>query len=95
MVRPVEIEDLEYIESLDGTSVFLDINQNLFLLPQAGLEWRADGGFLIGANAGYALNLNDEAYTVELGSLTNDEEATLDALYDSSFSISAYLGFYF
>lgn len=93
LVRPVEIDALDY-ESTESGSILLDINKNVFVIPQVGLELRTDGGLILGASLGYAVGLNSEPYSSS-NTIESLDVIVLDALYGSSISIGAYIGFSF
>jgi len=94
LYRPLSIDNTDAIETPDGEFVEFDLNSNLFVIPQFGLEFRGNSGFIIGFNVGYAALVNKEAYTADKP-LSTVDRTFFDFIYGSSFSIGSYIGFYF
>jgi len=85
--------EMEYIT--DGNSFSYRIGSSPFGQITGGIEYLSNGGFLIMANIGYAILLNDGNYEIIHGTPTAEELNVMNAMFGSGMVFEFSIGYAF
>ncbi len=83
------------IEDANNGNFFYTIGPSPFAQICGGIEYMANGGFLLRANLGYAILLKETNYAITKGVPTSEELRIMDAALGSGIVIEFSIGFAF
>jgi len=87
--------EIDFENSNTGNKFSYTISSSPFAQFGGGVEYMADGGFIISGIVGYALLLNDGNYKIIRGNPTNDELSAMDMAIGSGLVLEFSIGFAF
>lgn len=87
--------DAELEINSNGSNFYYTVGPSPYGQIAGGIEYLSDGGFLIMANIGYAILLNDGNYEITHGTPTVDDLSVMDVMLGSGVVLEFTIGYAF